>query len=566
MRSRNHHRPGALRLVCAACALAMLLPASAAFAATVGPSAVSASFEQSDPHWVFTGAWSTYSSAALSGGSHAVASAAGSSMSMPFTGSRLDLVATTGPKFGIAHVSVDGGAPVVVDLYTPDTAFQQTVFSTGDIAAGFHTVTVTVTGTANAASADTFVGLDSAVITGMPCAQPIDQGDNHIVTRGAWMSYSSPSLIGGSHFMTGATGDQASVAFTGTRLDLVALTGPKMGIVTVSVDGGAPVDVDLYSPASRFRQVVFSTGDLAAGPHTVLVTASGRKNLAAEGTYASIDGVILEGTISQALLRYEETEPKLGWGGGIAAYADYGASGSRYITAGPSWGAVNVSFEGARMDWVALTGPQFGIANVSLDGGPSVDVDLYSPTVGYQRVVYSTGQLGWGTHTVQISWSGRRNGAAVERYVTMDAFDIGGRPVQAVAPVAPAVGVPTPFNYPWNRYIVVDKSERQLYFVEQGMLVKVYPVAVGKASTPTPNGIWRIDAKYYSSGVFGPRKMRMFRQQGSSFVYTAYNIHGTNVDSSIGTYASHGCIRMHNYDVLEFYPMVPLGTMVVTRD
>jgi len=566
MGPRNQYRSGVLRLLCVACALTALLPASVAFAGTVGSSAVPARFEQSDPHWISAGAWSTYTSDALSGASHMVASTAGATVSMPFIGSRLDLIATTGPKSGRVNVSVDGGAPVVVDLYAPNTAFQQTVFSTGDIVAGFHTVTVTVTGTANAASADTFVSIDAAAVTGVPCAQPTDQGDNRIVTRGAWTPYSSPGLVGGSHFMTSTAGDQASVAFTGMRFDLVALTGPKMGIVTVSVDGAAPVDVDLYAATSQFRQVVFSTAALAPGAHTVRVTVSGRKNSSAEGTHASIDGVIIEGTITQALIRYEETESKLGWGGGIAAYADYLASGSRYITAGPSWGAVNVSFEGARMDWVALTGPQFGIATVSLDGGPAVDLDLYSPAVGYRQVVYSTGQLGWGTHTVQISWSGRRNGAAVERYVTMDAFDIGGRPVQAVAPVAPAVGVPTPFNYPWTRYIVVDKSERQLYFVEQGMLVKVYSVAVGKASTPTPNGIWRIDAKYFSSGVFGPRKMRMFRQQGNSFVYTAYNIHGTNVDSSIGTYASHGCIRMHNYDVLEFYPMVPLGTMVVTRD
>ena len=75
-------------------------------------------------------------------------------------------------------------------------------------------------------------------------------------------------------------------------------------------------------------------------------------------------------------------------------------------------------------------------------------------------------------------------------------------------------------------------------------------------------------AKYYTdpTSVYGPRKMRLFRQSGGSYVYTAYAIHGTNVDSSIGTYASHGCIRMHNYDVIPFFDTVPLGTMVVTRN
>ena len=40
-------------------------------------------------------------------------------------------------------------------------------------------------------------------------------------------------------------------------------------------------------------------------------------------------------------------------------------------------------------------------------------------------------------------------------------------------------------------------------------------------------------------------------------------IHGTPSDDSIGRYASHGCIRMHNSDVEALYPLVPVGTNVI---
>jgi lipoprotein-anchoring transpeptidase ErfK/SrfK len=203
------------------------------------------------------------------------------------------------------------------------------------------------------------------------------------------------------------------------------------------------------------------------------------------------------------------------------------------------------------------------VAAVTVDGGAPGYVDLYSPSVKTQVKVYSTGDLPYGSHTVTIAWSGRKNPAATGTYISYDAFDIGGDIVQAPIPVRPAF---TEFNYPWNSYIVIDKSDLRLYYVVNGALAVSYPVAVGKSSTQTPSAIWRIGAKYYSSGVYGPRKMRLFRQQGNSFVYTAYNIHGTNNDASIGTYASHGCIRMHNYDVIPFFDMVPLGTMVVTRN
>jgi lipoprotein-anchoring transpeptidase ErfK/SrfK len=41
-----------------------------------------------------------------------------------------------------------------------------------------------------------------------------------------------------------------------------------------------------------------------------------------------------------------------------------------------------------------------------------------------------------------------------------------------------------------------------------------------------------------------------------------YAIHGTNRPSSIGTFASHGCFRMHNRDVLDLFGRVSVGTPV----
>lgn len=127
--------------------------------------------------------------------------------------------------------------------------------------------------------------------------------------------------------------------------------------------------------------------------------------------------------------------------------------------------------------------------------------------------------------------------------------------------------VVTRMDYPWPTCIIIDKSDYRLYWVRDGRLVETYPIAIGKPNTPTPSATWRIDAKYHTdpAGVYGPRKMRLFRQTSSGFAYTAYGIHGTNQEWVIGTMASHGCIRMYNRDVLELFPQVPLGTMVQTR-
>jgi hypothetical protein len=125
-------------------------------------------------------------------------------------------------------------------------------------------------------------------------------------------------------------------------------------------------------------------------------------------------------------------------------------------------------------------------------------------------------------------------------------------------------------SYPYATCIIVDKSQHRLYWIRNTELVKVYPIADGRGNC-TPIGTWKILAKYVTDphGVYGPRKMRLFRRVGRAghyrYVFTAYGIHGTNQPWVIGTQASHGCIRMYNSDVLQLWPQVPLGTMVITR-
>jgi lipoprotein-anchoring transpeptidase ErfK/SrfK len=45
-------------------------------------------------------------------------------------------------------------------------------------------------------------------------------------------------------------------------------------------------------------------------------------------------------------------------------------------------------------------------------------------------------------------------------------------------------------------------------------------------------------------------------------VYDGVGVHGTSDDASIGSNASHGCIRMHIPDVEELYPQVPVGSPI----
>lgn len=105
--------------------------------------------------------------------------------------------------------------------------------------------------------------------------------------------------------------------------------------------------------------------------------------------------------------------------------------------------------------------------------------------------------------------------------------------------------------------LLIDPQNRLLQVYQGGQLAQTYPVAVGKRSTPTPAGEYKVINKVTNpGGVLGTRWMGLNIPGGN------YGIHGTNNPASIGTYASMGCIRMQNYNVEELFPQIPVGTPV----
>jgi lipoprotein-anchoring transpeptidase ErfK/SrfK len=119
-----------------------------------------------------------------------------------------------------------------------------------------------------------------------------------------------------------------------------------------------------------------------------------------------------------------------------------------------------------------------------------------------------------------------------------------------------------------KRVIVVSLEDRKLALVEDGQVKRVYTVAVGKPTTPSPTGTYTIARRvknptYSHDGktvLPGPGNPVGTRWMGLSV--KGYGIHGTNESRSIGKAASHGCIRMARKDLEEMYEMVGLGDTV----
>ncbi|HEV2752210.1 MAG TPA: L,D-transpeptidase family protein [Solirubrobacteraceae bacterium] len=122
--------------------------------------------------------------------------------------------------------------------------------------------------------------------------------------------------------------------------------------------------------------------------------------------------------------------------------------------------------------------------------------------------------------------------------------------------------------------VVIDRSARTLTFTRGGYRVRRFPVAVGMSQYPTPLGArsvvdkqvdpawtppdspWAAELDTIPSGPGNPLGTRWIG------LGDAIGIHGTYATGTVGTAASHGCIRMLIPDVEWLYGQLPMGSRV----
>lgn len=125
--------------------------------------------------------------------------------------------------------------------------------------------------------------------------------------------------------------------------------------------------------------------------------------------------------------------------------------------------------------------------------------------------------------------------------------------------------------------VVLKLSERRIYLYKRGQLFKTYPVAIGQeARFPTPMGHYEIISKRKNPTWYNPHMPwsadmpeKIPPGPGNPLGTRALNlnapgirIHGTYSSGSIGSAASHGCIRMYIHDAEELFDLVSVGTPV----
>lgn len=131
-----------------------------------------------------------------------------------------------------------------------------------------------------------------------------------------------------------------------------------------------------------------------------------------------------------------------------------------------------------------------------------------------------------------------------------------------------------------HTYISVDRRTFTLRLFKRLRVVRTYRVAVGAAGYDTPRGLRRVLEKQVNPAWHAPNRPWAGAYAGQTIpsgdprnplkarwlgLGDGVGIHGTAEEWSIGSRASHGCIRMRVRDVKRLYPKVPVGTPVLIR-
>jgi lipoprotein-anchoring transpeptidase ErfK/SrfK len=125
-------------------------------------------------------------------------------------------------------------------------------------------------------------------------------------------------------------------------------------------------------------------------------------------------------------------------------------------------------------------------------------------------------------------------------------------------------------------YLTLDRSTFTLKFWKDLKLVKSYTVAVGQEGLETPEGLYHIQDKQVEPTWHVPDSAWAGSLAGESIppgpsnplkarwmgIFEGAGIHGTEETYSLGTAASHGCVRMSIPDVEDLYDRVEVGTPI----
>ncbi len=380
-------------------------------------------FESADSGLTYSSGWGARSVSQASVGQTHRSNVAGSSVSFTFDGEWLGLGFVACSICGDAEIEIDGVSQGTLDTYS---RYDDTLSRYYDLAAGTHTVTVTVAGTANPNATSSYVYLDYVDLwDGTALADGrFEQNDARVLSTSNWSNGNTGTASGGSYQRFGSS---KWFPFTGDSVTAQLFTYNTTGHMEILIDGVSQGIVDVQSTSNGTR--TFSFDGLGSGIHVLQLHAwRGTSTVDAFETPA-IEPAYQFST-STGVVRYEETDEAIryndaplrqmptSFNSGSYSWASRGYA----IYSGVISDTYSLTFDGSKVGVGFVTRTSGGLAELFIDGVSQGIVDTYSKYDTTKSLYYDLGSTG--THTVTVVVLDQRNPFASNDNVHLDYFDV----------------------------------------------------------------------------------------------------------------------------------------------
>jgi hypothetical protein len=229
----------------------------------------------------YTGTWATASSSSLSGGTAKRSTTSGSKVTIPFRGSKIELVGTKGPSYGKVNISIDGVTVATgLNLYAGSTSTKQTLFTRSGLSDSAHKMVVTL------ATSGKSVDIDAFRVTGVAPAILKDATSGF---SGTWSNFNGSSYYGG--YSKGGSSATAYVTFTfrGTGITWIGARSVGRGKAKVYIDGALMGTVDQFAGMTVYQAMVWRKTGMTLGTHTIKIMPTATHNPASSSNNIDVD-------------------------------------------------------------------------------------------------------------------------------------------------------------------------------------------------------------------------------------------------------------------------------------
>jgi len=361
----------------------------------------------------------------VSGDTQHVSYIPGQWVEVTFTGSNISLYGMKSTGGGQMSVRVDGVLTSdVVDFYWPVNMWRTELYRiTGLNPTTSHTIRFTVLSTKNPFSTNKYCNVDyfeTLPITPEPLPKVTVIDDSAATAAGTWTRETAETKFsyGMTRSSSSAQNSYLEFTFTGTGVRLFGLRAADRGLMTVTINGVNPVQINTFAPVTTaayidHRAKLFEKKGLPYGTYVLRATVDSN-----DGKLITLDWA--EGLVENYVnVDTNSSNPSFVYTGSWTHSTDATYYNSTKSVASANNASVEFTFTGNAVKLFGKKAPNLGKLNISVNNGPATLVDCTSATTIVPTELFSVTGLVPGVNKIKATVY---DPAATNKTVGLDYF------------------------------------------------------------------------------------------------------------------------------------------------